>query len=375
MLQASCRRNLQLHFGLYVWIGVVGVLASGQALAEDSPKSPSQPTQIQRVSFLHDIVPILTREGCNSGACHGTPSGKNGFRLSLRGYDPNLDFQSLTRDTQGRRINRLEPESSLILLKASGQMPHGGGRRFDPHSLYYDLLWKWIAQGADDDSTRASRLTKLEIIPNRQTLIEPICDLPLQVQANYSDGSVRDVTNLARYSLNDEAVARVSPQGKVTRLAKGEVAVTAEYMSQMATASVIFGNPGFTWNPVPENNAVDHYVFAKLRLLQMEPSELAGDEEFLRRAFLDAIGKLPSPEEANRFLVDRDPRKRDKLIDALLERPEFTDWWAMKWADRLGCNQRFVGKIGAVKYHEWIRQAILCNLPEDEFVRSILTAG
>jgi hypothetical protein len=375
MFQASCRRNLQLHFAVYVWIWMVGMLASGQALAEDSPKSPSQPENTQRVSFLHDVVPILTREGCNSGACHGTPSGKNGFRLSLRGYDPSLDFQSLTRDMQGRRINRLEPESSLILLKASGQMPHGGGRRFDPHSLYYDLLRHWIAQGADDDSTRVSRLTKLEIIPNRQILIEPKADLQLRVQAYFGDGSVRDVTKLARFSLNDEAVAGVTPQGRVERLAKGEVAVSAEYMSQMATASVIFGNSAFTWNPVPENNAVDHYVFAKLRLLQMEPSGLAGDEEFLRRAFLDAIGKLPSPEEAKRFLADHYPHKRDKLIDALLERPEFTDWWAMKWADRLGCNQRFVGKIGAVKYHEWIRQAILCNIPEDEFVRSILTAG
>src|SRR6266849_2529253 len=207
MLQASCRRNLQLHFAVYVWIWMVGMLASGQALAEDSPKSSTQPENTQRVSFLHDVVPILTREGCNSGACHGTPSGKNGFRLSLRGYDPSLDFQSLTRDMQGRRINRLEPETSLILLKASGQMPHGGGRRFDPHSLYYDLLRHWIAQGADDDSTRTSRLTKLEIIPNRQILIEPKADLPLRVQANYADGSVRDVTKLARFSLNDEAVA------------------------------------------------------------------------------------------------------------------------------------------------------------------------
>jgi hypothetical protein len=327
------------------------------------------------ISFLHDVVPILTREGCNSGACHGTPSGKNGFRLSLRGYDTGLDFQSLTRDMQGRRINRLEPDASLLLLKASGQMPHGGGRRFDPHSLQYEMLRRWIAQGAEDDSSRAAPLTKLEIIPNRQILIEPKRDLELRVLANFGDGSIRDVTNLARFSLNDEAIARVSPNGKVERLTKGEVAVSAEYMSRMATASVIFGNPGFTWKQPPENNAVDHHVFAKLKVLQIEPSELAGDEEFLRRAYLDAIGKLPTPEEATRFFADPNRNKRDLLIDALLERPEFTDWWAMKWTDRLGCNQRFVGKIGAVKYHEWIRQAILANLPEDEFVRRILTAG
>src|SRR5437667_7570528 len=133
-----------------------------------------------RVSFQHDVVPILTKLGCNSGACHGTPSGKNGFRLSLRGYDQALDYQSLTRDAEGRRINRLEPDASLMLLKASGQMPHGGGRRFDPHSHYYDLLRRWIAQGADDDSSRASRLTKLEIIPSREILIGPKGDLQLR---------------------------------------------------------------------------------------------------------------------------------------------------------------------------------------------------
>jgi hypothetical protein len=354
---------------------MVGMRGATQAFGEDAPKSSPQSENARRVSFLHDVLPILTREGCNSGACHGTPSGKNGFRLSLRGYDPSLDYQSLTRDAEGRRINLLEPEGSLLLLKASGQMPHGGGRRFDPHSLYFNILRRWVAQGALDDSSRAPRLTKLEIIPSRQILIEPRRDLQLLVQAHYGDGSVRDVTKLARFSLNDEAVARVTTLGKVERLAKGEVAVSAEYMSQMATASVIFGNAGFTWHAPPENNVVDHHVFAKLKVLQIEPSELAADEEFLRRAFLDAIGKLPSPEEAARFLTDRDPCKRDKIIDALLGRPEFTDWWAMKWADRLGCNQRFVGKIGAVKYHEWIRQAILDNMPEDEFLRRIVTAG
>src|SRR5438132_9124519 len=162
MLQASCR----FYFAAYVSIWMIGMGGANQAFAEDAPSPQSE--NAQRVSFLHDVIPILTREGCNSGACHGTPTGKNGFRLSLRGYDPVLDYQSLTRDAEGRRINRLEPDASLMLLKASGQMPHGGGRRFDPHSHYYDLLRRWIAQGADDDSSRASRLTKLEITPSRQ---------------------------------------------------------------------------------------------------------------------------------------------------------------------------------------------------------------
>lgn len=370
MFHAGCHRIRPFHFPILFWICM---FVAGQALARDPSKSP--PEKMPGVSFLHEVVPLLTREGCNSGACHGTPSGKNGFRLSLRGYDPALDFQSLTRDMQGRRINRVEPETSLILLKASGQMPHGGGRRFDPKSPSYELLQRWIAQGAGDDSSRASRLMKLEIIPDRRILLDLKADLQMRVQAHFADGSVRDATHLTRFSLNDEAVARVTPQGDVTRVAKGEVAVSAEYMSQMATASIIFGVPDFTWLAPPENNVIDRLVFAKLRLLQLQPSELASDEEFLRRSFLDAIGKLPSSEEAKHFLADSNPHKRDRLIDALLERPEFTDWWAMKWTDRLGCNQRFVGKIGAVKYHDWIRQAILDNMPEDEFVRRIVTAG
>src|SRR5262249_41762773 len=159
---------------LAVGISMLGMLADSRVLAEEKE---------QTVSFLHEVLPILTRASCNSGACHGTPSGKNGFRLSLRGYDPGLDFQSLTREAQGRRINRVEPDASLLLLKASGQMPHGGGRRFDRHSRYYDLLSKWIAQGANDDSSRASRLTKLQIVPERQILVLPKSDLELRVQA------------------------------------------------------------------------------------------------------------------------------------------------------------------------------------------------
>jgi hypothetical protein len=328
-----------------------------------------------RVSFQHDIVPLLTRAGCNAGACHGTPQGKNGFRLSLRGYDTRLDYQSLTRDAQGRRINRLQPDASLILLKATAQVPHEGGRRFDRADSGYALLRQWIAQGADDDSATAARLARLDVTPTNPILEEPAAAQQLRVTAHYSDGSARDVTHLARFSVNDEAVAQVTANGLVEKRKKGEVAVAVEYMSTMATAKVIFlhKDAGFVWPNPAGQNYVDRHVFAKLRLLQIEPSPLAGDEEFLRRAYLDGIGKLPTPEEARRFLADTDTRKRDKLIDALLERPEFADWWAMKWADRLGCNQRFVGKIGAVKYHQWIRQAMLANMPEDEFVRIILT--
>jgi hypothetical protein len=328
------------------------------------------------VSFSHQVLPVLTRAGCNAGACHGTPSGKNGFRLSLRGYDPPLDLFTLTREAQARRLDPLEPDASLLLRKATARVPHGGGRRLDGRGPQYALLRRWVGDGARDDTGTAPPLVGLEVFPPRRVLDEPASAQQLRVLARYRDGSRRDVTHLARYSVNDDGVAAAGPDGRVDKHREGEVAVSAEYLGQMATARILFRDdkPGFVWRAPPEHNYIDRHVFAKLRLLRLEPSPLSGDEEFLRRAYLDAIGKLPTPEEVRRFLADPSPGKRDRVIDALLGRPEFADWWALKWADRLGCNQRFVGKIGAHKYHEWIRQAMLANLPEDALARAILTA-
>src|SRR5205823_5235455 len=233
-----------------------------------------------RVSFRHDVVPILTKIGCNSGACHGTPSGKNGFRLSLRGYDPDLDIQSLTRDMQGRRINRSQPNASLILLKASAQVPHEGGRRLTITDPLFLLLCRWIAEGARDDNATAPPLARLEVQPRRPLVHEPAAAPQLRVCACYADGTTRDVTYLTRFSVNDEAVAQVSGNGMVKVLRKGEAAVAAEYLSQMATATVIYvpPQPTFVWPNPPEHNYIDHYVFSKLRLLQIEPSPLSSDE-------------------------------------------------------------------------------------------------
>jgi hypothetical protein len=321
------------------------------------------------------VEPVLTRAGCNAGACHGTPTGKNGFRLSLRGYDPALDAFTLVREFQGRRINLLDPDASLLLAKATGRVSHEGGRRFDRNSPLYAILRDWIAAGAVDDSATAPRLERLTVDPPRRVLDAPAATQALHVVAHLSDGTRRDVTHLAKFSVNADNVARVTPDGLVEKRGRGEVAVSAEYRNQMATARLIFLDPapGFVWQAPPEHNYVDRRVFAKLRLLRVEPSPLCTDTEFLRRAFLDVLGKLPTPEEVRSFLASTDPGKRDRLIDALLERPEFVDWWALKWADRLGCNQRFVGKIGAVKYHDWIRQAIADNVPEDVFARAVLT--
>jgi Protein of unknown function (DUF1553)/Protein of unknown function (DUF1549) len=327
-------------------------------------------------SFRREVVPLLTRLGCNAGACHGTPSGKNGFRLSLRGYDPILDLASLTRDAAGRRINPLAPDGSLMLLKATARIPHEGGRRIEKDSAAYSLLQHWIEQGGHDDPATVA-LTGLEVSPPAATVDEHENALLLHVLATFSDGTRRDVTHLARFSVNNDSIATVHPSGRVEKLKHGEVAVAAQYMDRVASARIIFLSPApeFVWRDPPEHNYVDRLVFTRLRQMRIEPSGLCTDAEFIRRVTLDLNGQLPSPDEVRKFLSNEDAEKRGRLIDELLDRPAFADWWALKWSDRLGCNQRFVGKVGAYKYHEWIREQMAANVAEDELARQILTAS
>ena len=355
-----------LRLGLLAILPLLALASTNRAWASGEPRS---------VSFRHEVEPILTRAGCNAGACHGTPSGRNGFRLSLRGYDPALDILTLTREVHARRLDLLDPAASLLLRKGTGQAPHEGGQRLTPSDTQYQLLLRWIAEGARDDSASAPLLKLLEVFPPHDILDEPAMSRQLRVQAHFGDGSRREVTHLTRFGVNDDAIAVVRPDGVVEKRKAGEVAVTAEYLGQMATTRLLFrdAKPGFVWHVPPEQNYIDHHLFAKLRLLRLQPATLCSDSEFLRRVYLDVIGKLPTPDEVRRFLGSDDPNKRRRVIDELLERPAFADWWALKWADRLGCNQRFVGKIGAHLYHEWIRQAMLANVPDDELARAIVT--
>jgi hypothetical protein len=348
------------------------LLAACLVAALPSPVAAAEP-----VSFAREVIPVLTKAGCNSGACHGTPTGKNGFRLSLRGYDPQLDLHTLTKEMGGRRIDRLAPDRSLILQKATTRTPHEGGKRLDPNGQLYRLLRDWITQGAADDRDASPRPVSLTVTPANKVIDAPATSEPLRVVASFPDGSQVDVTHLTRFSPNDETAAKVAADGTVTRLKPGEVAVAAEYMGRMATAVLVFRDPkpGFEWPNPPERNYVDTHVFAKLKLLRIEPAPVAPDEEFHRRAYLDAVGRLPTPDEVRAFLADPDPARREKLIDRLLALPEFADWWALKWSDRLGVNQRFVGKIGAVKYHRWVRGAMAANVPEDDLARTVLTAA
>lgn len=328
------------------------------------------------VSFDHEVVPALTKAGCNSGKCHGSPSGKGGFALSLRGFDLAKDHTRLTRECGGRRLNLLDPAASLLLAKPQLRLPHGGGRRLDDAGPLIDLLREWIAAGAPRRANESAP-AGLEIFPRERWLESSAAAQQLRVVARWPDGAVRDVTHLTHFTASPEFQAEITPAGLVRRLRAGEVTIAAAFGRLHATSSIAFlpSAEGFLWSAPPENNEIDHLAFARLRQLRIVPAELADDATFLRRAWLDVCGMLPPPDAARRFLADASPDKRERLIDELLERPEYADFWAMKWSDRLGCNQRFVGKTGAIKYHAWIRHQVAANVPEDVFARRLLTAS
>lgn len=328
------------------------------------------------VSFRNEILPLLTRSGCNSGKCHGSPSGKAGFALSLRGFDVDRDFFKLTREAGGRRTNTLLPLESLVLLKATAEVPHGGGRRFGRDDPAARTLAAWMADRMP--AGEADRLPAgLEVFPADRWLEAGADQQQLRVLARFTDGSSRDVTHLTSFSVSDEAVAEVSAAAVVRKLAAGETTVAAAFGSLYATSHIVFLPPaeGFAWPNPAATGDIDRLVFDRLRRLRIAPAELADDATFLRRTHLDVCGILPTPTEVRQFLADTRADKRTQLIDRLLDRPEYADFWAMKWSDRLGCNQRFVGKTGALKYYTWIRHQMAANVPEDRFARELLTAS
>ena len=329
------------------------------------------------VGFEREVLPALSKAGCNQGACHGTPTGRNGFRLSLRGYDPALDFRTLTREAGARRTDRMNPEASLVLLKGTGTVAHEGGQRFTRESLPYRILRDWIAEGLRPEPDGAATVVRVDVIPPARVIDAPEHQQQLAVLVHYSDGSVRDMTRLARYASSDESVATADDFGLVSKKdRRGEVTVLVHLGSHLATSRLIFLEPvpGFAWTDPPVNNFIDRHVFAKLKLLRILPSGLCDDATFARRVYFDAIGLPPTPDEVRAFLADSRPDKRSHLINALLSRPEYADFWALKWSDRLGCNQRFVGLKGAYSYHRWIRDQIAADVPFDRMVRTIITA-
>ncbi len=330
------------------------------------------------VNFVRDVMPTMSKLGCNAGTCHGSAEGKNGFKLSLRGYDPQVDYRALTDDLEARRFNRAAPERSLMLLKPSGGIAHTGGVLMQPGDPAYDLLRTWIAEGAQFDP-KSPRVAKLDIGPKGPML--PLFGMKQQmtVMATYTDGLVRDVTAEAFVDSSNTEIATVDKAGLVTAVRRGEATVLARYEgSYDASTLIVMGDrSGFAWKEAPQNNYIDGLVYEKLKKMKILPSELCADDEFLRRINLDLTGLPPSSEQVRAFLADSRPTKvkRDEVIDKLIGSPEFIEYWTNKWADLLQVNRKFLGDQGAAELRKWIRNAIDKNMPYDQFARTILTAS
>jgi hypothetical protein len=330
-------------------------------------------------SFQDDVIPVLTRYGCNQGACHGKQAGQNGFRLSLRGYAPELDHQWITREYQGRRIDTAAPAQSLLLLKPTGRTGHEGGKLLSEDGRAYRVLLDWIAAGSPGPLTGESEVVRLELLPGNRVL-RPGDRQAFLVRALYDDGSRRDVTWLAKFESNDPGMAEVDAAGTVRVLRAGETAIRATFRGQVAVVIVTAPHerPVDPARLAQRNNFIDEHVFNKLGALRIEPSDLCGDAEFLRRAFLDTIGVPPTPDEVREFLADRRPDRRARLIDRILDRPEFADHWALFLGD-LFQNRRerdhdCRGTKGIRGFHRWLREQVAANRPWDDLARAVLTA-
>ncbi len=331
----------------------------------------------QPVSFLYDTLAALSKNSCNAGACHGSPSGKGGFRLSLRAFDPKLDELTLIREDFGRRTNSLDPNNSLLLLKPLMKVAHGGGRQIRADDPAYAVIHDWIEEGCKMDAPDAARPVRIDVYPKSgRVLKKPAVQQQLSVWAHYSDGSVRDVTPLAVYSSSDVEVADVSRNGLVEGLKRGEVAVVVRYLEFIESSFITFVEDveNFVWNDPQVNNYIDEAVDQKLKQLKYLPSDLCTDEEFIRRVYLDVIGILPTLEEVTAFAADEDPAKRNKVVDNLLVRPEYSKFWALKWGDLLRLTSGQVTSEGVYKYYRWVERSFRENQPYDEFATELLTA-
>lgn len=345
--------------------GLLLLLSAASLLAADAP------------SFRNQIQPILVRTGCSVGACHGAFAGQGGFRLSLRGYDDEGDHISITRSAQGRRITLEDPARSLLLLKATKAVPHKGGERFSPDSPEYKILAEWIAAGAPGPQANDARVVRIEVSPTHAVL-QPKQTVALKVTAFFNDGRQEDVTRWAKYTAGNTSVAAADDNGVVKVVGHGEGTVTAWFLSQLTIATVtapyvqpVKADAFASFTP---RNFIDERVLEKLRELNLPPSPRSTDAEFIRRAYLDTIGVLPTPEETRTFLAEQTPGKRDHLIDALLARPEFVDFWAYKWSDLLLVNSDKLPVQPMWSYYQWIRRQVELNTPWDEMTRELLTA-
>ncbi len=330
-------------------------------------------------SFTNDVVPVLSRFGCNSGGCHGKLAGQNGFKLSLRGYAPESDFESLARESQGRRINAVVPSESLLIRKAIGALPHGGGKRIAVGSPAEKVLLDWIQAGTPGPKAGEPVVERLELEPLSTTL-KLTETRSILVTAVYSDGQKRDVTWLTQFASSNSGILEVSEAGTVQALRHGEAVIRASFQGQVGVATFTMPHETATqpeWYTA-RNNVIDDHVYSRLAALRIEPSPLCDDATFLRRASLHAIGTLPTPEEVRAFLADSTPDKRSKLIDNLLTRPEFIDYWALQLGDLLQNRKErdhdVRGTKGVRAMHEWLRQQLLANRSWREIASDVILA-
>lgn len=366
--------------------GIVLPVSNGittiSAAAADGKKASVQVTvtgadEPFRWSFRNHVQSVLVKAGCNSGACHGAAAGKKGFRLSLRGYDAEGDYNVLTRQANGRRILTNDPGRSLILTKPTAAIPHGGGKRFDVDSVDYHVIAQWIAMGAEGPKPEDPRVERLEIMP-KNALLGVEQKQQLLVLAHFSDGHVEDVTPWAKYTSANGEVADVAPEGVVTTIGQGEGAISAWYANHLvvATVTVPYAQdvPAEVYETAAKVNFIDEIVLEKLRSLNLPPSPLASDSEFLRRVYLDTIGMLPTAAECRDFLADTSADKREKLIESLLARPEYVDYWTYRFCDLLLVKSEKLAAPAMWSYYHWIRNHVAANAPWDTVARRLVTA-
>ncbi|WP_254507972.1 DUF1549 and DUF1553 domain-containing protein [Anatilimnocola floriformis] len=351
--------------------GVIVEHTGGQTRVAITIKGIKEP---ELLSFSRDVIPILTKAGCNMGGCHGKAEGQNGFKLTVFGFDPKADHDAIVKEGRGRRISLAAPDHSLLLRKGLASDPHGGGLRIEEGSIRHRRLARWIREGAPYGTDEAPQLVKIEIEPTEQVLLAKGTQ-QLRVWAVDSDGARRDVTTEAEYESNASPIAAVDGRGfiQATEIA-GEAAILARYLGQVTVSRVTIPQPGVKFARPPEHNFIDKLAWDKLQRLGIEPSDVCDDATFLRRVYLDVIGMLPTAAEAKAFLADATPNKRALLVDKLLERPEYADYWTMRFSDLLRVDQTKITPQGSVAITRWLHKQFSENRPYDVFVRELITA-
>jgi hypothetical protein len=345
--------------------------------AVESTSNPGSETRTDResIAFRRDVMAVLSKAGCNAGTCHGNINGKGGFFLSLRGQDPEFDYRQIVHAAAGRRINRMSPDESLALLKATAKVAHQGGKRFDRQSPEYEILQGWIEDGLPAPDEATPRVTELEVAPSNEVIWGAEGEVPLQVIAKFSDGSERDVTRMAVYEPSDPLVS-VDAEGVVHFDQPGLVTVLVRYLDgQFPVRLALRRQPeDFAWQSPPVNNFIDEFIFDRLEQLKIHPADLTADNVFMRRLYLDLLGVLPTAEEARAFVADPAEDKRERLVDELLNRPEFASMWALKWSDVVRNEEKTLDAKGVEKLHAWMRDHFANDRPLSDFAGQLIAS-